>query len=147
MTLRFKTLKPGSLILSKRYNIFKKLWYKIFKKYLPLNTITIFVNTTCILDVYRENSPETLLELKKNYSNSELVKLIGMLEEYTGESDITTISFKNKRDKQWLANTLNSIRPNSISLDSEEETFKKNLYKNYYVKRLAEEKNWDVCIY
>ena len=147
MTLRFKTLKPGSLILSKRYSLFKRLWYKLRKKDLQYNTITLFTSNVSIFDTYNENSSETLIELKKNYSKEELARLTSLIEEYTNERDITVISFKRRADKQELADILNSIRPNSLLIDSSFEKFKKNLYKNYHVKRLAEEKNWDVCIY
>lgn len=147
MTLRFKTLKPGSLILSKRYNLFKRLWYKLRKKGLQYNTITLFTSDVSIFDTYNENSSEMLIELKKNYSKEELACLTSLIENYTNERDITAISFKRRADKQELANILNSIRPNSFLIDSSFEKFKKNLYKNYHVKQLAEEKNWDVCIY
>ena len=147
MTLRFKTLKPGSLILSKRYSLFKRLWYKLRKKDLQYNTITLFTSNVSIFDTYNENSSETLIELKKNYSKEELARLTSLIEEYTNERDVTVISFKRRADKQELADILNSIRPNSLLIDSSFEKFKKNLYKNYHVKRLAEEKKWDVCIY
>lgn len=147
MTLRFKTLKPGSLIISKRYNIFKRLWYKLLKKELPYNTITLFTNTTSIFDIYHEDSPEILMELKKDYTKEELKHLTSLIEEYTEQRDVTAISFKKKKDKEQLAIILNLIRPRSINLDLNTEQFKNVLYKNYYVKRLAEEKKWDVCIY
>ena len=147
MTLRFKTLKPGSLIISKRYNVFKRLWCKLLKKELPYNTITLFTNTTSIFDIYREDSPEILMELKKDYTKEELKHLTSLIEECTEQRDITAISFKKKKDKEQLAVILNLIRPRSINLDLNAEQFKNILYKNYYVKRLAEEKKWDICVY
>lgn len=151
MTLRFKTIKPGTLIVSKSYNIFKRLWYRMRKKELPYNCITLFTNTTSIFDTYSEKSTEILMELKKAYTKEELSLLTSLVEEYIKEHDITAVDFKGIKDMNELMKILNTIRPFSIQLALDgNDIFDKNKLttrKNYYVKRIAEEKKWDICVY
>lgn len=151
MTLRFKTIKPGTLIVSKRYNVFKRLWYRMRKKELPYNCITLFTNTTSVFDTYSEKSTEILMELKKSYTKEELSLLTSLVEEYIKEHDITAVDFKGIKDMNELMKILNTIRPFSIQLALDgNDIFDKNKLttrKNYYVKRIAEEKKWDICVY
>ena len=150
MTLKFKTLAPGSMIVSKRYNMFKRLWYKIRKKELPYNCITLFTETTSILDIYNSKSSDILLTLKKNYSKEELSLLHSLIEDYSQERDIATIDFcKNYKEIHDLSVILNTVRSYSFNVKMEEDFVVSNtaIRRKYYVSKLAEEKDWDICIY
>lgn len=150
MTLKFKTVAPGSMIVHKRYNIFKRLWYKIRKKELPYNCITLFTDTTSIFDSYSSKSSDILLTLKKNYSKEELSLLCSLIEDYSQERDITAIDFcKNYKEIHDLSVILNTVRSYSFNIKMEEDFVVSNtaIRRKYYVSKLAEEKNWDVCIY
>lgn len=150
MTLKFKTIAPGSMIVSKRYNMFKRLWYKIRKKELPYNCITLFTETTSILDIYNSKSSDILLTLKKNYSKEELSLLHSLIEDYSQERDIATIDFcKNYKEIHDLSIILNTVRSYSFNVKMEEDFVVSNtaIRRKYYVSKLAEEKDWDICIY
>lgn len=150
MTLKFKTIAPGSMIVSKRYNMFKRLWYKIRKKELPYNCITLFTETTSILDIYNSKSSDILLTLKKNYSKEELSLLHSLIEDYSQERDITSIDFcKNYKEIHDLSVILNTVRSYSFNVKMEEDFVVSNtaIRRKYYVSKLAEEKDWDICIY
>lgn len=150
MTLKFKTIAPGSMIVSKHYNIFKRLWYKIRKKELPYNCITLFTETTSILDIYNSKSSDILLTLKKNYSKEELSLLHSLIEDYSQERDIATIDFcKNYKEIHDLSVILNTVRSYSFNIKMEEDFVVSNtaIRRKYYVSKLAEEKDWDICIY
>ena len=150
MTLKFKTLAPGSMIVSKRYNIFKRLWYKIRKKELPYNCITLFTETTSILDIYNSKSSDILLTLKKNYSKEELSLLHSLIEDYSQERDIAAIDFcKSYKEIHDLSVILNTVRSYSFNVKMEEDFVVSNtaIRRKYYVSKLAEEKDWDICIY
>lgn len=150
MTLKFKTIAPGSMIVSKRYNMFKRLWYKIRKKELPYNCITLFTETTSILDIYNSKSSDILLTLKKNYSKEELSLLHSLIEDYSQERDIATIDFcKNYKEIHDLSVILNTVRSYSFNVKMEEDFVVSNtaIRRKYYVSKLAEEKDWDICIY
>lgn len=150
MTLKFKTIAPGSMIVSKRHNVFKRLWYKIRKKELPYNCITLFTDTTSILDIYNSKSSDILLTLKKNYSKEELSLLHSLIEDYSQERDITAIDFcKNYKEIHDLSVILNTVRSYSFNVKMEEDFVVSNtaIRRKYYVSKLAEEKDWDICIY
>lgn len=150
MTLKFKTIAPGSMIVSKRYNIFKRLWYKIRKKELPYNCITLFTDTTSILDIYNSKSSDILLTLKKNYSKEELSLLHSLIEDYSQERDIAAIDFcKSYKEIHDLSVILNTVRSYSFNVKMEEDFVVSNtaIRRKYYVSKLAEEKDWDICIY
>ena len=150
MTLKFKTIAPGSMIVSKRHNVFKRLWYKIRKKKLPYNCITLFTDTTSILDIYNSKSSDILLTLKKNYSKEELSLLHSLIENYSQERDIATIDFcKSYKEIHDLSVILNTVRSYSFNVKMEEDFIVSNtaIRRKYYVSKLAEEKDWDICIY
>lgn len=150
MTLKFKTIAPGSMIVSKRHNVFKRLWYKIRKKELPYNCITLFTDTTSILDIYNSKSSDILLTLKKNYSKEELSLLHSLIEDYSQERDIATIDFcKSYKEIHDLSVILNTVRSYSFNVKMEEDFVVSNtaIRRKYYVSKLAEEKDWDICIY
>lgn len=147
--IRFKTLKPGSILIYKNYNIFKKLWYRLIKKDLPYNKAVLFTDYITIFDSFSPNSPTLLLTPKKSFSDEECKKLINLAEEFTSENDIYAITFKNKDFKEMFT-LLSRVRPLSGMKDVTEKDFfefKSKLHKNYYVKRIAEETNWDIHLF
>lgn len=149
MTLRFKTLKPGSILVYKRHNLFKRLWYKLIKKDIEYNRAELFTDYITIFDSFSPDSPTLLLEPKKAFSNDECKKLSNLAEEFTSERNIYSIVFDDKKIREMFA-ILGKVRPNTGIKNTTEMSFSEfdnKIRKNYYVKRLAEEKNWDVCIY
>lgn len=151
MTLNFKTLKPGSMIISKRYNIFKRLWYKLLKRELPYNRITLFTYNTSVMDVYSEKSTDLLLELKKDYTKDEVSLLTTLLIDDGKEEDFYTVSFKGEKEINELLTILNTVRSyaiKNIPVSKEDLILHDTkLRKYYYVNKLSEEKNWDICLY
>lgn len=151
MTLNFKTLKPGSMIISKRYNIFKRLWYKLLNKELPYNQVVLFTYDTCIMDTYSESSTDILLEPKRNYTKDEVNLLtILLLNEGEGENSYA-VKFKGDKELAKLYTILNTTRSfsiNSIPVSKKDLILHDTkIRKNYHVKQLAEEKDWYICFY
>ena len=151
MTLNFKTLKPGSMIISKRYNIFKRLWYKLLKKELPYNGIVLFTYNTMVMDTYDDKSTDILLELKKDYTKDELSLLTTLLIDESRENDFYAVSFKGEKEISKLITILNTVRAyaiRNIPVSKEDLILHDTkLRKYYYVNKLSEEKNWDLCLY
>ena len=153
MTLNFKTLKPGSMIISKRYNTFKRLWYKLLKRELPYNRITLFTYNTSIMNVYSNSkrSTDLLLELKKDYTKDEISLLTTLLIDEGREEDFYAIGFKGEKEISKLLTILNTVRSyaiKNIPVSKEDLILHDTkLRKYYYVNKLSEEENWDICIY
>lgn len=151
MTLNFKTLKPGSMRISKKHSIFKRLWYKILNKELPYNKIVLFTYNTSIMDVYGSSSTDILLEPKRSYTKDELSLLTTLLIDEGKESDFYAVSFKGEKEISKLITILNTVRSyaiKSIPVSKEDLILHDTkLRKYYYVNKLSEEKNWDICIY
>lgn len=149
MTLRFKTLKPGSILIYKKHNLIKQLWYKLLKKDLKYNKAVLFTDYVTIFDCFSPDSPTLLLAPKKSFSDEECKKLANLVEEYTAEEDVYTITFKNKNIREMFT-LLGKVRPSSglkSTTEMDFSEFDSKIRKNYYVKRIAEEQNWDFCIY
>lgn len=149
MKFRFTTLKPGSILVCRQYNIFKYLWYRIRKKALPKNKFILFTDTIDLLDTFPTNSDAVILEPKKNYSNREKRILNKLAKEYTNEDDIYSIAFKGKKAVD-MVNLVNKVRPLSIPSDTSNvkyEDFCTNIYNNYHVKPISKKELWSVCVY
>lgn len=152
MTLRFKTVKPGTLMVCKRYNVFTILWYKLRKKELPYNFVNLFINKVSIVDVYNDKSTEVLLEPKKEFTNQDVNKLLGILDTYYYDvKDKGVIGFKISKNKDMsiLSDVLDKIRPSSFNMINFKDfnISDRKVREKYYVTKLAEERNWDLCIY
>lgn len=146
MKIKFKTLKPGSMLIYKRHNYLKRLWYKLLKKELPYNEVVLFLKEIDLMDTFTSNSPTLLAELKKPYSKIDITKL-----ELAADSQLLrldneefySIRFEGANQTD-LMNILNKVRPNTLSNNTITELINS---KYYNVKRIAEETDWDVCIY
>lgn len=145
MTLKFKTLRPGSMLIYKQHNLFKRLWYKLLKKELPYNKVVLFLKDIDIMDTFSSQSPTLLAELKKPYSKADLIKLESAVDKYLlrlDDDEFYSIQFSsNKTD---LTKILNAVRPNTLGKDAITDLINS---KYYNVKRIAEETDWDICIY
>ena len=145
MTIKFKTLRPGSMLIYKRHNLFKKLWYRLRKKELPYNKGCLFLREIDIMDTFSSQSPTLVAELKKPYSKADISKLKIAVDKHLlrlNDEEYYSLCFdSNKAD---LAKILNEIRPNTLGKNVITDLINS---KYYNVKRIAEETNWDVCIY
>ena len=142
MLLRFKTLLPGSLLIEKKHNIFKKLWYKLKKKELPYNKVTLILKPIEIMDTFSKGSTTMLAEPKRRFNDKETVNLFAATEtvfDIKLDDDCYTITGDIKDIIASINKTKYLIKGNTVSdlLNS----------KNYYAKLIIEEKNWNFCIY
>lgn len=103
-------IPAGSILMFKRYNIFKRLWYKLRKKHLPYNEFIIWdipskasIFAVGVIDTdFKAYSPI------KPYSHKEIFKLLDIL--YIRQEDCET--------EQDVINIINSIRKNTITNNS-----------------------------
>lgn len=150
MNIRIKTLLPGTIILSKRYNIFKRLWYKlVLKKELPYNYAILFPKETKLIDTFSSKCTDLLLEIKKRYNKGELEVFNNYVKNkynIKNTADIYNITFKNNSLKE-LSLMLNVIRPYSFSNIEDIETTNTKIRSKYYVTKLVESEGWEKCIY
>lgn len=113
--MRYTELKPGMLLLERRYNIIKKLVYKLFKKELPFNQMTITLG-----NMIHDNGG-VFYEPKKEYSKIEINKLGILL-------DDASLS---------VVDIINTIRPKTITNVTQ---FKiDDITKNKYYRRVDDE--------
>lgn len=142
MLLRFKTLLPGSLLIEKKHNVFKRLWYKFRKKELPYNKVTLVLKPIEIMDTFSKSSTTMLAEPKKRFNDREITSLFTITEAvfdtkldddcYTITGDVEDIITSINRTKHIIKGSTVTDILNS---------------KNYYAKLIIEEKNWNFCIY
>lgn len=145
MTIKYITVAPGAIYITKRYNIFRRLWAKITRKELPYNEFTLFLESgEMIADETWPKDMGILIEPKKQYSKKEMTILRGGLnrdaDDYEGiiiEENMSTIE---------LFKTLNSIRPDTFADD---EANLAALLDNKYYKStvLSEVNNWNEHIF
>ena len=146
MTLQFKYIKPGTLIIRKKYCLFKRLWYKLRKKELPYNRAILFLDDTSIMDYYTgTNKPTLIAEPKKIYSKEDVKILKEAIDDYSLyiEGDFAPEFYLGTETE--LAKVINTVRPNTLQGKSNFTDLIDS--KDYNVKQLAKEKNWDICLY
>ena len=145
MKIKFKTLRPGSMLIYKQHSIFKKLWYRLRKKELPYNKVVLFLKDIDVMDTFSSRSPTLLAELKKPYNKADIAKLETAVDKHLlrlNDEEYYSISFdSNKTD---LIKILNEVRPNTLGKDAITDLINSRYYN---VKRITEETDWDVCIY
>lgn len=119
-------IKFGSVILWKKYNVFKRLWAKIKGKELPYNRWAMFNAEE--EDVYVYGSDLKLYELIKPYNGKELKKL---------DAAATNVVISDMILEDDLKLIINCIRPNTIpdSTDPENGDW---LAGNKYYKEINE---------
>lgn len=109
----FKTteeiIPAGSIMMCKRYNIFKMLWYKLRKKHLPYNDFIMWDITSKIsIFAVSKYADFKVYSPIKPYSHKEILKLLDIL--YVRQEDCET--------EQDIINIVNSIRKNTITNNS-----------------------------
>lgn len=97
------------------------------------------------MNTFSSQSPTLLAELKKPYSKADVAKLEIAVDKHLlrlNDEEYYSICFdSNKAD---LIKILNEVRPNTLGKDAITDLINSRYYN---VKRIAEETDWDVCIY
>lgn len=148
MSVQYLVAKPGSILLKKNYNWFKRLWAKITKKELPYNYFIIFFEEIDVINRDRSKRLESaLVEPKKQYSKRELRALKVLCDAEDGWKSIYN-SFYNL-DGLRVADlfcAINVVRPNTFE-DGKRELNDFLSSKYYISKRLSDEKIWNEYIF
>lgn len=103
-------IKVGSVLLWKKYNLFKRIWAWLTNKKLPYNRATLWNTAEEGVLVYGGTNHK-LYDLVKPYNNKELKKLENF-------ATTTTISEFISDSEDSIELIINCIRPNTISADS-----------------------------
>lgn len=121
-------LKPGTIILWKKYNPFIKLWSKIRYKSLPYNKYTILKNEVELLTLGTIKDVILLIPLK-SYNKLEIAKL-------------KKIAPKDNNYTTWedFICTVNAIRKNTFDLNE-------NILENKYYEVCPLNEKLDYTIY
>ena len=113
--MRYTELKPGMLLLEKKYNMFVKLVNKLLKRELPYNRMTLTMGNL----IYDNNG--VFYTPKKEYSKVEIAKL----EILMNDASLSVVDI------------INTIRPKTITNVT---TFKINdITKNKYYRLVDDE--------
>lgn len=113
--MRYTELKPGMLLLEKKYNMFVKLVNKLLKRELPYNRMTLTVG-----NLIHDNNG-VFYTPKKEYSKVEIAKL----EILMNDASLSVVDI------------INTIRPKTITNVT---TFKINdITKNKYYRLVDDE--------
>lgn len=141
MNIQYTVLKPGSIILKKKYNWFKCLWAKLFKKVLPYNDFTMFGGPCDLVNTFGKKTDAILVEPKKNYSKKEIKALFNVLD----FKDDIAVSSDNSISVQDLFAAINAIRVETFPENTKDlQAFLNSKY--YIIKPLADEKTWSEYI-
>lgn len=142
MNIQYVTLKPGCVLLCKKYNWFKRFWAKLSKKVLPYNHFVIFKDSCDLVNAYSKNTDVIIAEPKKNYSKKEISTLEKILE-FNG--DIATSLEEGIKIEDLFA-AINVIRTNTFSDNTNDlQAFLNSKY--YNIRELSNEKNWNEYIF
>lgn len=141
MNIQYVTLKPGCVLLYKKYNWFKRFWAKLSKKVLPYNHFIIFKDSCDLVNTFSKNT-DVIAEPKKNYSKKEINTLEKILE---FKGDIATSSEEGIKIEDLFA-AINVIRTNTFSDNTNDlQAFLNSKY--YNIRELSNEKNWNEYIF
>lgn len=141
MNIQYIVLKPGSIIINKKYNWFKRLWAKLFKKVLPYNDFIIFGGPCDLVNTFSKKTEAFLIEPKKDYNKKEIKILLNVLD----FKDDIAVSPKSSVSVQDLFTAINAIRVNTFPENTKDlQAFLNSKY--YNIKPLADEKNWSEYI-
>lgn len=121
--IKFDGLPAGSVVLTKRYSIWKRLWAKLTKKDLPYNMAYVdpFGESMFIIKdglCYRYNVVAFIP--KKNYSKQESAKLLEHINLFA-------------EDPAEMVLGINLVRPKTLVGATLEEMFEDN---KYYTKKV-----------
>lgn len=73
MNIQYVTLKPGCVLLCKKYNWFKRFWAKLSKKVLPYNHFVIFKNSCDLVNTFSKNTDIIIAEPKRTIVRKRLI--------------------------------------------------------------------------
>lgn len=142
MIIKCIEIKPGSILLQKKYNWFQRIWARFKKRNLPYNYFLLFGDYAAIADTNSKRSESVLVEPKKEYNKRESKQVLSLVitnnkfeDEWLNSEDICT------RD---LFTIINTVRPNTVSEDTSLGELLNNKY--YNIRELANEQNWDEYI-
>lgn len=125
-------VKPGSVLLYKKYGWFKKLLSKIIRRRLPFNAFMMFDEQTYF--IFNAISNCILVEPIKAYSKKEATTITNIV----GNQQLT--------DKRDLFVIINAVRPNTFS-DTEDQVEKLLHNKYYKIIDINDEANHSEYIY
>lgn len=144
MRLRYKSLVPGAMLVYKNYPFIKKWIYKLLRKELPYNCVTIFPHKVDLYDTFSSNSDTYLLQPNIKYSDKTRTSLEEALRRYVDNGESFSVDFTEKTIKD-LVSIMNKVRPGTFRRDTKIEDLISN--KNFNSKRISEEEDWNVYIY
>lgn len=130
MKMKVLLLDPGTVIVWKKYSLFKRLFSKLFKKELKYNRYTVIQDRTELFTLGTFKDMKVLEPIKK-YSKQEAKRL----KIWSG-----LFSLMDWSELYWV---INLIRPNTITNNSTDENGL--LTSNYY--RLVKNEKLDEYIY
>lgn len=130
MKMKVLLLDPGTVIVWKKYSLFKQLFSKLFKKELKYNRYTVIQDRTELFTLGTFKDMKVLEPIKK-YSKQEAKRL----KIWSG-----LFSLMDWSELYWV---INLIRPNTITNNSTDENGL--LTSNYY--RLVKNEKLDEYIY
>lgn len=125
ITFNWNKLKPGDLVLYKKYNLFKHILYILLNKELPYNKVDIITNDTTIA-VFSDSDEIKFLSPKKSYSKNE-IKMLNNI------AKTTSIDTNKTKD---IIETVNEIRPNTLP---ENATISDIMNSTYYKENINAE--------
>lgn len=139
--MQYVVLKPGSVVLNKKYNWFKRLWAKLFRKVLPYNDFTMFGGSCDLVNTFSKKTEAILVEPKKNYSKKEIKILLNILD----FGDDVAVSQDTPVSIQDLFAAINAVRVGTFPEGTKDlQAFLNSKY--YNIKSLADEKTWSEYI-
>lgn len=121
--LKEKTFKTGSIFMEKRYNWFKRLWYKLRGKKLPYNEFELLTDSCVVIALgSADELPFTVVSPKKNYTAKECKMLNALIKpkEYYPLGAAPT--------QEDIIATINAIRPNTIQSNDLNELLESKFY-------------------
>ena len=121
--IEINNLPAGSLILIKRYNIFKRLYAKLFKKQLKYNEVwldPVGNNSFEFKDTALTKHDVTTFVPKKKYSKEEIMKLF----------EVLLSGMLSAKDDVEAILLINLVRPKTFEGSTLEELLDNNRYYN-----------------
>lgn len=144
MNIKYYTIKPGALLLSKNYNWVQKGIAYLRKRELPFNHATLFADESQLLKI-RDTHTSVVVEPKKLYSKKELKQLVSLVYTTTEDIEVTWVTADNKTNDNLFA-IVNAIRPNTFK--DKEANLNAFIDSKYYnTIKLANDNIWNEYIY
>ena len=142
MNIKYITVKPGSIILTKDYGKLKKFWYKLIGKELPYNSFTLLLEEADIWHT-KDDKNTVVVQPKKNYNTKEFYLLTKLVDNsvYPKGYPFTTAYDISIED---LFTIINAVRPNTFKGIELKELLESKYYLTTYLDARTE---WNEYIY